>query len=99
VTLPVGYIAENRFQDPQALLRSGKNDFVETPAAGRVFTGYKAPGNGGLGNLRAGYLEMSNVDMGQEFTDMIRAQRGLQANSRVITTSDEVLQDLIQLKR
>ncbi|MBX5444585.1 flagellar basal body rod C-terminal domain-containing protein, partial [Sphaerobacter sp.] len=54
---------------------------------------------GGRGQVAAGYLEMSNVDLAEEFTNMILAERGFQANSRVVTTSDEVLQDLVNLKR
>ena len=53
-------------------------------------------GTGGRGTLTAGALEMSNVDLAQEFTGLIIAQRGFQANSRVITTSDQILQDLVQ---
>ena len=53
----------------------------------------------GRGKLASGLLEMSNVDLAQEFTNLIIAERGFQANSRVITTSDEILQDLVQLKR
>jgi flagellar hook protein FlgE len=57
------------------------------------------PGNGGKGTLAVGYTEGSNVDLGHEFTSMILAQRGFQASSRVITTSDEVLQELVNIKR
>ena len=56
------------------------------------------PGDG-RGTLSGGMLEMSNVDLAQEFTNLIVAQRGFQANSRVITTSDELLQELVNLKR
>ena len=56
-------------------------------------------GQGGRGELNAGALEMSNVDLSEEFTGLIVAQRGFQANSRVISSSDEVLQDLVNLKR
>ena len=57
------------------------------------------PGQAGFGSLVSGALEMSNVDLSQEFTNLIVAQRGFQANARIITTSDEVLQELTQLKR
>ncbi len=57
------------------------------------------PGAGGRGLLQGGSLEMSNVDLGREFTNLIVAQRGFQANSKVITASDELLQDLVNLKR
>ena len=56
-------------------------------------------GTSGRGMLATGSVEMSNVDLGQEFTNMIVAQRGFQANARVITASDELLQDLVNLKR
>ncbi|MEW5762003.1 MAG: flagellar basal-body rod protein FlgF [Bacillota bacterium] len=58
-----------------------------------------APGQEGRGIVRSGYLEMSNVDLAQEFTTMITTQRGYQANARIITTSDELLQELVNLKR
>ena len=57
------------------------------------------PGTEGRGIIRSGYLEMSNVDLAQEFTTMITTQRGYQANARIITTSDELLQELVNLKR
>ncbi|MBE7464316.1 MAG: flagellar hook-basal body complex protein [Planctomycetes bacterium] len=97
--IPVAYIAMNNFTNEEGLLKVGRNLYQETPAANRLFTGYHQPATDGIGAIRAGFLEMSNVDLGTEFTDMIRAQRGLQANSRTITTSDEVLQELINLKR
>lgn len=62
-------------------------------------TGILLPGSGGAGILRAGFLEMSNVDLTEEFSNLIVTQRGFQANSRVITTSDEILQELVNLKR
>ena len=57
------------------------------------------PGSGGRGFLQGQALEMSNVDLGQEFTNLVVAQRGFQANSKVITTSDELLQELVNMKR
>jgi flagellar hook protein FlgE len=57
------------------------------------------PGFGGMGTINPGTLEMSNVDISREFTEMISTQRGFQANSRIITTSDEMLQELVNLKR
>ena len=59
----------------------------------------ETPGAGGVGTLLGGALEMSNVDLAQEFTNLIIAQRGFQANSRVITTTDQMLQDLVDIKR
>jgi flagellar hook protein FlgE len=58
-----------------------------------------APGTGRRGDLIGGSLEMSNVDLAQEFTNLIIAQRGFQATSRVITTSDQVLEELVNIKR
>ncbi|WP_456275492.1 flagellar basal body rod protein FlgG [Bacillus sp. AK128] len=58
-----------------------------------------APGEKGAGTIVAGTLEMSNVDLSEEFTEMITTQRGFQANTRIITTSDEILQELVNLKR
>ena len=57
------------------------------------------PASAGLGSIQSGFLEMSNVDLAGQFTNMIIAQRGFQANSRVISTADEMLQDLVNLKR
>ena len=59
----------------------------------------KAPGSFGLGRIVAGALEMSNVDMAQEFSNMITTQRAFQANARMITTSDEILREMMALKR
>ena len=77
--------------------RSPARSTPATPAPGRRPIG--AAGNGGRGTLASGALEMSNVDLAQEFTNLIVAQRGFQANSKVITASDELLQDLVNLKR
>ena len=97
LTNTLGFIAVSTFPNPQGLQKEGGNLYGYSQAAGTEIDAQ--PGNSGTGRLRAGYIEMSNVDMAQEFTDMIRAQRGLQANSRVITTSDEVIQELVQMKR
>jgi Flagellar hook protein FlgE len=57
------------------------------------------PGQGGAGSIMGSTLEMSNVDLSEEFVNLIRAQRGFQANTRVVTTSDQVLEELINMKR
>ena len=67
------------------------------PDAGTAQVGQA--GDAGFGALMGGALEMSNVDLSQEFTNLIVAQRGFQANARIITTSDQVLQELVDLKR
>lgn len=85
------------FDNPTGLSRVGNNLFTVTPNSGVPTFG--APESGSFGGVLSGALEMSNVDIGAQFTDLILTQRGLQANSRVITTSDEVLQELVNLKR
>jgi flagellar hook protein FlgE len=99
VTSTVGTIALERFNNPEALVKVGSNKYQASPASGQIFNSFHTLGTDGLGVTRSGLIELSNVDLGQEFSDMIRAQRGLQANARVITTSDEVIQDLVNLKR
>jgi flagellar hook protein FlgE len=86
-----------RFPDPLGLVRTGKNTFAQSGSSGLPLTG--APDSAGMGRVVSNSLELSNVDLGESFIDMIAAQRGFQANSRVITTSDEILQDLVNLKR
>ena len=85
------------FTNPAGLVKLGSNLFQKTTNSGEAELGLA--GDGGRGVLNPGSLEMSNVDLAKEFTDMIIAQRGFQANSRIITTSDELLQELVNLKR
>lgn len=85
------------FDNPAGLMKIGGNLFQNTPNSGTPK--YGAPGTGSFGSITPGALEMSNVDLAAQFTDMITTQRGFQANSRVITTSDEILQELVNLKR
>ncbi|SHI80258.1 flagellar hook protein FlgE [Geosporobacter subterraneus DSM 17957] len=85
------------FDNPSGMQKIGNNLFIETPNSGTAK--YGTPASGSLGALNPGALEMSNVDLSQEFTDMITTQRGFQANSRIITTTDEMLQELVNLKR
>ena len=85
------------FNNPQGLTREGGNLYSETLESGVPYT--NAPGEGGLGNINANSLEQSNVDLATEFVKMIVAERGYQANSKVITTTDEMLQELMQIKR
>ncbi|WPD19974.1 flagellar hook-basal body complex protein [Thermaerobacter composti] len=95
-TRPIAQIALATFANPSGLLRDG-HLYRESNNSGVPDVG--APGTGGRGTVQAGALEMSNVDLSREFVDMIVTQRGFQANSRVITTSDEMLQELVNLKR
>lgn len=85
------------FDNPAGLLKIGGNMFIDSPNSGTPK--YGAPSSGSFGDLTPGALEMSNVDLSMEFTDMISTQRGFQANSRIITTTDEMLQELVNLKR
>ncbi|WP_136518500.1 flagellar hook protein FlgE [Cellulomonas telluris] len=93
----VGRIALGAFTNPAGLEKAGGSLFRTTVNSGEPQLG--AAGQGGRGTLAGGALEMSNVDLSSEFTSLIVAQRGFQANSRVITTSDELLQELVNLKR
>jgi flagellar hook protein FlgE len=96
-TAILGQLALASFPNEQGLLRTGRNGYSETLASGQAVVG--APGTGGRGTLSGGALELSNVDIATEFAAMIVAQRGFQANARVVTTFDEVTQDTINLKR
>jgi flagellar hook protein FlgE len=94
---PVAQIALANFANPGGLEKVGGSMYRPGPNSGLVQTGLA--GAGGRGMLSGGTVEMSNVDLAQEFTNLIVAQRGFQANSRVISSSDELLQDLVNLKR
>ncbi|WP_402372846.1 flagellar hook protein FlgE [Isoptericola rhizosphaerae] len=93
----LGQVALAAFTNPGGLEKAGGSLYSATQNAGDVVVG--APGGQGLGGITSGALEMSNVDLSQEFTNLIVSQRGFQANSRVITTADEVLTELVNLKR
>jgi flagellar hook protein FlgE len=86
------------FENPAGLLKEGNNLFLESNNSGK-FVKAETAGNGSAGALITGALEMSNVDLSSEFTEMITTQRGFQANSRIITVADEMLQELTSLKR
>lgn len=94
---PLGQIALAQFSNAAGLSKAGNNLLIENSNSGLPQIGQ--PSVGSLGNITAGFLESSNVDLPSEFAAMIVAQRGFQANSRIITTSDEILQELVQLKR
>jgi flagellar hook protein FlgE len=85
------------FNNPWGLTRLGGNLFGETYESGVAYT--NAPGVGSLGNINPNSLEQSNVDLATEFVNLITTERGYQANSKVITTTDEMLQELLQIKR
>jgi len=92
-----------RFNDPQALLKEGDNLYSGLGAAGPLGSagsaGAEMPGSNGLGVIQSSALELSNVDLANEFANLIATQRGFQASARIITTSDEILQELVNLKR
>jgi flagellar hook protein FlgE len=91
-----GFISLATFSNTAGLQRSGSNRWLQSANSGAPTIG--TPG-AQFGFTTAGAVEMSNVDLAQSFTNMITAQRGFQANSRVISTADEMLQDLVNLKR
>ncbi len=93
----LGKIALATFSNPGGLLKEGDNLYKQSMTSGVAQVG--EPGTGGRGTINNGVLEMSNVDLAREFTDMIITQRGFQASSRIISTSDELLQELVNLKR
>lgn len=94
-----GQIGLAMFSNPGGLEKAGNNLFLETNNAGYPGN-IVAPESENAGtSIVSGALEMSNVDLADEFTEMIAAQRGFQANTRIITTSDEILQELVNLKR
>ncbi|MCP4138156.1 MAG: flagellar hook protein FlgE [bacterium] len=93
----VGQVAMSVFTNPQGLTAVGENLFEVSNNSGMANIGPAA--QAGRGKIVSGSLEMSNVDLSEQFTDMIVTQRGFQANSRTITTSDQMLQELLSLKR
>ena len=94
---PLYQVALADFPSYYGLSKMGNNLYAESRASGQAMSG--VPQSGTLGGISPSAIEMSNVDLAQEFVKMITTQRAFQANSRVITTSDEVLQELINLKR
>ena len=95
--LTLGQVLLADFSSPTALASSGMNLYKETYDSGQPLIG--APGSAGRGLVKSSTLELSNVDIAREFVNMITAQRGFQANSKIITTTDELLAELVNLKR
>lgn len=93
----LGQIVLTNFSNPDGLEKSGGNLYSRTINSGEPTIG--KPGSTGYGKVQSGFLEMSNVDLANEFTEMIITNRAYQANSRSITTSDGMLEELINLKR
>jgi len=97
LNLPVARLAMAVFNNPGGLERTGNNLFRESINSGIANIGTAQ--TGGRGSISSGYLEMSNADIGNEFTNLIVTQRGFQANTRIVSTVDEMLQDVLQMKR
>jgi len=102
--LTTGPIGLAMFMNQDGLTRDGQNTFKVSPASGNAIQGAGAdrfgePSKGGYGTTEAGFLEMSNVDLTDEFIYMITTQRGYQANARTVTTSDQILDELLNIKR
>lgn len=97
LTQKLAQVALANFNNPAGLLKMGGNLYAYSNNSGDPQIG--PAGTGGRGDIAPGKVEMSNVDLSEEFTQMIITQRGFQANSRIITTSDEMLQELVNLKR
>ncbi len=98
-TVAIGQLAIAIFQNPNGLTKAGGNYYTtnDQDNAGQVAAG--KPGDAGISTLMTGYIEASNVDLAKEFADMITTHRGFQANSKMITVSDEMLSDLVAMKR
>ena len=97
-----GQILLQKFTDKNQLRKEGNNlysNLLEAGPLGGDVASAGEPNSNGLGKLESGALEMSNVDLAGEFAELITTQRGFQANARIITTSDEVLQEVVNLKR
>jgi len=92
----LGQVALTNFADPQGLQQIGGNDWVETSQSGQPLRG--AAGTSAFGDIQAGALEQSNVDLTAQLVNMITAQRNYQANAQVISTSDQITQTIIQLR-
>ncbi len=96
-TSPLGRLVLSDFNNPSGLLRIGDNMYQESGNSGSAILGFALEGS--QSHLTSGALEMSNVDLAQEFTNMIVAQRAFQANGKVVSAADELLQELMQVKR
>lgn len=97
ITRDLAQIGLAKFENNEGLIKIGGNNFRESKLSGPVYIG--KPGEAGRGTVLAKALEQSTTDIAQEFVNLIQAQRAFQANSKIITTSDELLNDIINIKR
>lgn len=95
----LGWLCISTFSNPTGLQKEGSNLYSESPASGAAQQHIAGSAATNAGKLTPGTLEMSNVDIAAQFTDMIVTQRGFQANSRIITVSDQMLEELVNIKR
>jgi flagellar hook protein FlgE len=97
ITMALGQVVLADFNNPGGLMRNGENMYSTSSNSGEAVMNFASETS--PSSIASGALEMSNVDLTQEFTNMIVAQRGFQANSKVITSTDEMLQEIVNLKR
>ena len=95
----LGTVAIATFQNPNGLTKAGENYYTTNTHDNTGVSMATAPGDAGTSTLMTGFIEASNVDLAKEFADMITTHRGFQANSKMITVSDEMLSDLVAMKR
>ena len=95
--IPIGKVAIVSVQNPNGLEKTDGYYYKIGENAGEVY--HEAPGSGPAGSILGSYLEMANVDLANEFSNIITTQRGFQANSKIITVTDEMLQELVSMKR
>ncbi len=95
----LGWVCISTFSNPTGLQKEGNNLYSQSPASGPAMQHIAGSDETNAGVLNPGTLEMSNVDIAAQFTDMIVTQRGFQANSRIITVSDQMLEELVNIKR
>ncbi len=97
--ISLGKVAVATFQNQEGLTKAGESYYTTSSSDNTGKVSAEEPGAGTTANLMTGYLEVSNVDLAKEFSEMITTQRGFQANSKIITVSDEILNELVNMKR
>jgi flagellar hook protein FlgE len=93
----LGQIAVAKFENNEGLFKVGKNLFKESRKSGEAAMG--KPGDDGRGEVLSKTIELSNVDIASEFVNLMNAQRNFSANAKTIQTSDQMLQEVLQIKR